>query len=199
MISLWVVRRYLLPLILLSAPLCFAGQGTRAVAASGNQTEQPQAERSTSGISAVLHPLHGIKFHLGTVRIGGGYSYFTGPSVLPLYYSYAYPFWGSPYWGPLVYPYSPYSSSFQPGEGQGQVKLRILPATAEVLINNAYAGTVAGLKGSFWLKPGVYDLCVRAPGRVEFRRRIYVLTGKKIKIEATLSAANGPHNGKEER
>jgi hypothetical protein len=66
-----------------------------------------------------------------------------------------------------------------------------------VLINNAYAGTVASLKGSVWLRPGVYDLCVRAPDRLDFRRRIYVLSGKKLEIMARLAPANGPQNGKE--
>ncbi|MCL5005353.1 MAG: hypothetical protein M1404_02370 [Acidobacteria bacterium] len=186
-----VIRRQSpLPLLLLSASLCFAGQGSRstAVAAARNQTCQTQAKAHKNG-SSVAHLLRHIKSHLGPVTIGSGYGYDSGPSMPPLYYSYysyAYPFWGSPYWSSVFYPSPPSQASVIHSDDEGEVKLRIHPKTAEVLINNTYAGTVAGLKGNLWLKPGAYDLCVRAPGRVEFRRRIYVLRGKKIEILARL-------------
>lgn len=138
--------------------------------------------------------------------IGAGYTHFSGPSILPLYYSYGYPywsyyryspFWGYPYWGPAYYGLLPFLPFASRGYDKGQVKLRVDPRTAEVLINNAYAGTAASLKGNIWLRPGVYELRVKAPGRVEFRRRIYVLSGKKLEILARLAPANGPKNGKE--
>ncbi len=146
--------------------------------------------------SVVVHTLRRIRPHLGPVTLGTGYDTYSGPIALPLYYSYAYsrwnyysygPFWGSPFWGPSSFGYPPYTSVLRAGTDEGHVRLRIDPATAEVLINRAYAGTVAGLKGSIWLKPGAYDLCVKAPGYVAFRRRIYVLSGKKIEIDARLS------------
>lgn len=199
MISHFARRRLLLPLVLLSTSVCFAAQSNSTPAVAPNQTYTKQAEASTSGFAAFSHFLHRIRLHLGTVTIGTGYNYASGPSILPMYYSYAYPFWGyygyAPYWGypswsPVFYAYPPYSAWTTPRSDEGHLKLEVEPKSAEVFINNAYAGTVAGLKGSIWLKPGVYDLCVKAPGRMEFRRRIYVLSGKKLKVLARLAPAD---------
>lgn len=200
MIPSIIRRRFPLLLLLLSASLCFAGQETRstAVTASRSQTYQKQAEVHQNG-NSVAHLLRRIKSHLGPVTIGSGYIHDSVPSMPLLYYPYAYPFWGSPGWSSASYPSPPSHASPRRRGDEGEVKLRIRPKAAEVLINNAYAGTVAGLKGNLWLKPGAYDLCVRAPGRVEFRRRIYVLSGKKIEILARLAAAHGPQNGKGKR
>lgn len=146
--------------------------------------------------SVVVHTLRKIRPHLGPVSIGTGYNSFSGPAALPLYYSYAYPmwnyytygpFWGSPLWGRSFYGNPSNTPSLRSGVDEGHVRLRVDPATAEVLINNAYAGTVEGLKGSIWLKPGAYNLCVKAPGYVDFRRRIHVLSGKKLEIDARLT------------
>lgn len=59
-----------------------------------------------------------------------------------------------------------------------------------MLIDNAYAGTVASLKGSMWLSPGVYNVCLKASGHSDFCQRIYVLSGKKLEIVARLAAGN---------
>lgn len=207
MISPVYRRQLLLPLILLCASLCFASQSKpgAAAAADQDQTSARQAEPATFSSTTVFHLLRRIKSHLGTMTIGTGSSHYAEPEVLPLYYSHAYPFWGSygyaqfwnrPYWGPVSYAYPPYPPSAVSRNGEGRVRLRIDPRTAEVLVNDVHAGTVAGLRGNLWLKPGTYDLCVRAPGRVELRRRIYVLRGKRITVAGTLAPANGPQNGK---
>jgi hypothetical protein len=48
-------------------------------------------------------------------------------------------------------------------------------------LDNAYAGTVASLK-KFWLAPGVYELEIRAKDQAPKNKRIYVLTGKSLKV-----------------
>jgi len=63
----------------------------------------------------------------------------------------------------------------------GQVKLQSNAKDAEVYLDNAYAGTASKLK-SFWLAPGVYELEVRPSGQAPRGKRIYVLTGKTLKV-----------------
>jgi hypothetical protein len=69
----------------------------------------------------------------------------------------------------------------------GQVKFQVEPKTAEVLIDGAYAGTVASLKSSQWLDPDAYNLCIKAAGHTDYCRRIYVLSGKKLAVLAKLA------------
>ena len=61
------------------------------------------------------------------------------------------------------------------------MKLQSAAKDAEVYLDNAYAGTASKLK-SFWLQPGVYELEVRTQGRAPQAKRIYVLTGKTLKV-----------------
>ena len=72
----------------------------------------------------------------------------------------------------------------------GQIELLVEPVTASVLINDAYAGEVQDLK-SFSLEPGVYNLRIEIDGRPGFAQRVYVLSGKTLKIEANLMAVKG--------
>jgi hypothetical protein len=137
---------------------------------------------------------HDRKWHLklGAVSVGAGYTHFSSP----FYYPYGlYPFDGfyrtwlwDPYWAnPLSYP----SGYFGYNDGRGEVKLILEPKTvdlklAEVYVDNAYAGTVDHLK-NMWLEPGAYDLSVSSKDHVPFHRRIYVLSGRSLKIAAKLN------------
>ena len=174
----------LLPLFLLTAVLGLAGQknGSPPKAALQNQQPSKSTQSESGGNSVTSHPHHLIRFHLGPVMAGAGYTYFSGLAFLPL--PYAYPFWGyygyAPFGGPGFYGYPPYAFNFGSSYGKGQVKLEVQPKAAEVLIDNAYAGTVASLKGSMWLSPGAYSVCFKASGHSDFCRRIYVLSGKKL-------------------
>jgi hypothetical protein len=192
----------LLPLVLVAAVPIFAGQESGSAQKAALQNEQPE----TNGASETSHPRHRVRIHLGPVIASAGYSYFSGSAFLPVYYAYGYPYWGyygyAPLWGggfwnPAFYGYPPYAYGVGYGDGKGQVKLQVEPKTAEVLIDKAYAGTVAGLKGSMWLSPGVYNLCFKAPGRADFCRRVYVLSGKKLEILAKLVSQNGPERARE--
>ncbi len=140
---------------------------------------------------------HDRKWHLklGTVSLGAGYTHFSSA----FYYPYGfYPSDGfyrtwlwDPYWASaLSYP----SGYFGYNDGRGEVKLILDPKTvdlrlAEVYVDNAYAGTADHLK-NMWLEPGAYDLSVSSKNHVPFHRRIYVLSGRSLKIPATLNPRN---------
>jgi hypothetical protein len=119
---------------------------------------------------------------LGTISVGAGYGYYSGP-VWPGYYPPFFydPFFYSPFF------YSPGSSFFAspvylvPQPDKGQVNLQCSYNDAEVYLDNAYAGTAATLK-KFWLAPGIYDLEVRPKDQPPRKKRIYVLTGKTLKV-----------------
>jgi hypothetical protein len=116
---------------------------------------------------------------LGTISVGAGYGYYSGP-VWPGYYP---PFFYDPFF------YSPWvGSSFLaspvylvPQPDKGQVNLQGSYKNAEVYLDNAYAGTADTLK-KFWLAPGIYDLEVRPKDQPPRKKRIYVLTGKTLKV-----------------
>jgi hypothetical protein len=96
-----------------------------------------------------------------------------------------------PYWAyPLSYP----SGYFDYNDGRGEVKLTLEPRTvdpklAEVYVDNAFAGTADHLK-NMWLEPGAYELSVLRKDRAAYRRRIYVLSGRSLKIAAKLDPVN---------
>jgi hypothetical protein len=41
-----------------------------------------------------------------------------------------------------------------------------------------------------WLEPGAYELSILSKGRTAFGRRIYVLSGRSLKIAAKLDSVN---------
>lgn len=127
------------------------------------------------------------RLHLGTVWLGAGYSHYSGPYYYP-YGPYGfYP--GDWVYGSLWYPiWSPYPAGhFDYNDGRGEIRLTADPKLAEVYIDGAYAGTADRLK-SMWLDPGAHDLTVSAADRAPFHQRVYVLSGKSMKITAKLSA-----------
>jgi hypothetical protein len=96
-----------------------------------------------------------------------------------------------PYW---AYPVSYPSGYFGYDGGQGEIQLTLEPRTvdpklAEVYVNNAFAGTADHLK-NMWLEPGAYELSILSKGLTAFRRRIYVLSGRPLKIAAKLDSVN---------
>lgn len=184
--------QFLLAIVLLTATLGFAGQqsGSPQGATLQNQPAVKASQSEEASEPAVSSSHHRIHFHLGPVLVGAGYSYFSGPAFLPLAYPYGYPLWDyygySAFWPPFFDGYLPYAASLGAGYGKGEVKLRVTPKTADLFIDDAYAGSVARLKGSAWLDPGAYNMCLKASGHADFCRRIYVLSGKTIDIVAKL-------------
>lgn len=135
------------------------------------------------------------RIRLGGISLTGGYSRFSGPAYWgPPFYGYYHSQFWSPFWQ-THFPYGGVAFSgfypaynFQRGPILGEIKLQAEPVTASVFINDAYAGRAQDLR-SIWLEPGVYNLKIETEGRPAFARRVYVLSGKTLKVEANLVAA----------
>jgi len=163
----------------------------QATAQASSNSKKEKDDSSDGG-----HKLH---LRLGGISLGAGYAHFSGPAFYPYGPYDFYPFgWDYsafwyPYWGPYPF-FAP--SYFAYGSAKGEVRLTAEPKTAEVYLDQAYAGTADKLK-DIWLEPGAYDLSVAASGRQAYHRRIYVLSGKSLKINATLVAEVKPGEAKD--
>jgi len=91
---------------------------------------------------------------------------------------------------PGIYPYYPYTY-YGYGPATGAVKFDTRVKDAEVYIDGAYAGTVGKLK-TMYLRPGSYDIEVRAPGRAQFDREVYVAAGKTLHFNPELGVQAQP-------
>jgi len=179
------MQRFVLVAFALFAVCSFAQQ-TSSSQDSGIPT-RVQAQQSSSNDSAKADDQkdsdHKWHLRLGTVSVGAGYSWFSSPLYYP-YGAYAFPpfysslFW-DPYWG-YLYP----AGYFNYNDGKGEVRL-FAPKQADVYLDNAYAGKAEKLK-SIWLEPGAYDLSVSDRDRASYHQRIYVLSGKSLRITARL-------------
>jgi hypothetical protein len=161
--------------------------------------DDPPKDSSTAsnGPTASVEASKQTRVYVGGVSLTTGYNRFSGPGYweTPFYGSY-----GSQFWTPFWRSHSPYDGfaisgfypahNFQGGPNMGEIKLQAEPITASVFINDAYAGRVQDLR-SMSLEPGVYNLRIEADGYPGFARKVYVLSGKTLKIEADLTAAKG--------
>lgn len=86
--------------------------------------------------------------------------------------------WYGPYYE--AYPYGPYLVA-----NVGQIKLDTHVKEADVFIDGSYAGTIRELK-TMMMRPGNYDISVRAPGRETFEQKIYVVAGKTLELRPEL-------------
>ncbi len=125
------------------------------------------------------------RVRLGGISVGAGYSHWGGGR--PVYWGGP---WGPAYgWGPwygyglgsMFYP--GYFSGFAYAPDKGEVKLTAADKNAEVYIDGGFAGTAGRLK-SMWLDPGVYNLEVRPGTGDPYQKKIYVLSGKALRLEA---------------
>jgi hypothetical protein len=158
---------------------------------AADATTQPQSSDSNSQPAKTDGTDH--KWHLRLGAIGVGAGYFHGPALYP-YPGYGYPFYSAAFWDPFWGPYYPaYAPDLNYDNGKGEVRLTGAAKDAKVYLDGAYAGTADRLK-HMWLDPGAYNLSVDSPGRETFQQRIYVLSGKTIKVAAN-HAPNVP--GKE--
>ncbi len=126
----------------------------------------------------------GAQVRVGGVAVGVGYTrgfypfcgyFYPGIWCDPFLYSY-FP-------GPFYPGFYPGFYSATPRAGMGQVKLQTPYKRAEVYLNGAYAGTVGELKQKIWLEPGVYELEIRPENVKPLQKRIYVLSGRTVKIK----------------
>jgi hypothetical protein len=118
--------------------------------------------------------------HLEIISVGAGYGYNSGPYGPGYRAGYCPPPFFGAWHDPWFAPYAPVY--FAPQIDKGQVNLRTSDKNAGVYLDGVYAGTASKLK-NFWLAPGVYQLEVRASGQAPQEKRIYVLTGKTLKIK----------------
>ena len=159
---------------------------------SGTGAEDQAKPAASDEDSAQTKLPRKTRVRFGGLVVGAGYAHSSYP-YLGYPYGY-YPYSWSPAWPhssvfwdmymPMYYP--GFYSRRGPSWDRGEVKLHAEPRTAEVYLNGAYAGTVADLK-TIRLEPGAYNLEVKADQR-SYRRRIYVLSGKTLKIDAALTA-----------
>jgi hypothetical protein len=150
--------------------------------------------------------------HLGMITVGASYTNFGHAFVGP-YYPYPYPYYpygafsvgafytpfaGYPFYDPFYYP--AYGPVLKYAPGKGEVKLSSLGhnKNAEVYIDNAYAG-IAGKLKEMWLDPGAYDLSLKAADGSSFTKRIYVLSGKSLKITPEFQMAEKVPGPEEKR
>jgi len=91
--------------------------------------------------------------------------------------------WYEPFWGPY-----PYAYGYYPGPTTGQLKFDTKVKDTQVFIDGAYAGTVGKLK-KMDLRPGAYNIELRAPSQPSFAEKIYVVAGKTLHIKPD---AEGP-------
>lgn len=142
-----------------------------------------------------------------TVAVGAGFARFPRQAFVRPFVGfgfyprgYYWPYYYGPYYGPYYSPYYP-GYAYGYGYGGGEVKLSVEPKFARVYVDGAFAGNAEDLK-HLRLKPGTYDLSISAPGRASYRERIYVLSGKTLKIRVALEEArkpSAPTHAEEER
>ncbi len=166
-------RLSLLSGLLLVAPLLIAADDPERPTANPGRSEQSEPNG---------------RIRLGAIGVNGFYTYRAGPCFV----GHPYGYWGYAahsayrcgFYPPLYHPN--YYLGFPQGVAKGKVKLRIQPSDAEIFLDRGYAGTAKDLK-TFWLRPGAYNLTVRHENHAGFQKRIYVLTGKTLRINARLA------------
>ena len=80
--------------------------------------------------------------------------------------------YGGPYWGPPAQSYY-----YTPRPKTGELKIETHHRNAQVYIDGAYAGTIRN-QDKFALRPGSYQLQVRAANGESFSSQVYVTRGK---------------------
>ena len=142
----------------------------------------------------------GRRIRLGGIAVGASYT-----RGWPGYGFYGPRYWGPGWYGPYnawwpgwgwydPFWYSPLAvhpghwMGFARGEGMGEVKLDTDAKTASVYIDGAYAGPVKDRR-NMWLRPGTYDLQVREGDKKLFEQRIYVLSGKTLRVRPEFTEA----------
>lgn len=126
---------------------------------------------------------NGTKLRLGGIWAGFEYRHIRG-----FYPYYLWHPWSSPYAHPfgltphLSHP--GYGAGYSRPTDMGKIELKGVPDSAQVYLDDAYAGLAKDLK-TIRLPPGAYNLRV-VFGEATFEQRLYVLTGKSLDINTQL-------------
>jgi hypothetical protein len=87
------------------------------------------------------------------------------------------PYWNyNPYYG--AYPIVRHSTT-------SSIKFDTSDKAANVLVNNAYVGTVADVK-TLHLKPGTYDINLTEQGHASYHEKVYVAPDHTLKLHPVL-------------
>lgn len=181
-----------------SVALCFLLSSLPVLGQDKQKSEQKGQVTSSAPAVSVSRP---ARVRLGGFSFSAGYGRYFGR--LPYYSFYPYPYYRSWFYDPF-YPsfyglYSPlwyhpgWYSGFAWQPGMGEVKLRSSLQDADVFLNDGWAGKARDLK-TIWLEPGAYDLKVQADKWAPFTMRIYVLSGKTMKVDARLAPQKEPES-----
>ena len=98
--------------------------------------------------------------------------YYFDPFYRPYYYGFGLyrPFYWYPYAQPGYYGYGRF-------DGEGSLRVQVMPRDTEVYIDNYYAGTVDDFDGFFQrlhVEPGAHDVTLYRDGYRTVRQRIYI-------------------------
>jgi hypothetical protein len=170
--------------------LCLAAVLLAASVAPGAGQSSAQGTATQGAEARTAQPESRTNLKLGGVTLGGFYSHVRYPfhPYYPYYAPYYLPYgwypgyyWDS-YWHPYGAFYHPgYFLGFAAAEGRGQIRLVDADKQDHVFINGGYAGIAGDLK-SMWLDAGVYDLEVKRADRQVLNQKVYVLSGKTVKL-----------------
>jgi hypothetical protein len=136
------------------------------------------------------------RVRLGGIVVNAGYGHHSG-SPYGWSHWYPYSYWHPYHWGhgPFVgwsHFYHPgYWSGFSRMYGMGEVKIISEAKEAAVLIDGAFAGLAKDLK-TVWLEPGAYNIEIRPKDAEGYSKRVYVLSGKTLKLDVKALAEDRP-------
>jgi PEGA domain len=107
------------------------------------------------------------------VRVRGGYH---RPFYRPYFYGSLW--YGSYFYPPFYwYPYPAFGYGYGRFDGDGSLRVQVMPRDTEVYIDNYYAGTVDDFDGMFQrlhVGPGAHDITLYREGYRTVRQRIYI-------------------------
>jgi len=155
-----------------------------------------EQEKSTTSSGKVSRP---FRIRLGGFSFGAGYRRFSGQYPYYFYspYSFYRPWYYDPWYPSMAGFYSPlmvhpgWYTGFSRQDGMGEIRLRTNLPDSDVFIDEGLAGKAKDLK-TIWLEPGAYTLKVDAAGHEPFTMRLYVLSGKNIRVDANLAPQKDP-------
>jgi hypothetical protein len=164
--------------MLLACPPVFGQESGQQPPSATNETPAHEQQVVRSGSDTHVH--------LGTVFVGFAYRQFAPP-----FFVSPFGYWCGP-WG-LNFPCGDYTSPYYPNyftnypkrADKGALKLKIDPPHAQVFLDGGYAGTADRLK-NIPLQTGVHDLLITAEHRAPFRQRLYILTGRTLRVSSML-------------
>jgi hypothetical protein len=118
------------------------------------------------------------------------FGFYARPAIAP-YGWYGGGFGYGGYWGGPYYSGWGWGAPYAVVPNTGKIKIDTKLKTAQVFINGALAGDVEQFK-SIHLRPGSYNIEVRAPGAASFEQKVYVVGGKTTTLHPDLGAAKTP-------